>query len=176
MRDIIIPSPAGRSDVSGGLGRRPSSLLVTTTRQSYTVAKSNPSPNMNDPILNHLIQLAENEPDVTTLWLYGSRARGDHHSGSDYDLAVLFREPVNDPLDRRLRPEEKALEWQSALNLSEGSLSVVDLAIAPIPLGISVLEQGRLLVDKAPEDRIVLESRILSKWEIDYLYHQKRFG
>ncbi|GGX60097.1 type VII toxin-antitoxin system MntA family adenylyltransferase antitoxin [Saccharospirillum salsuginis] len=131
---------------------------------------------MHDPVLNSLIRLIEKAPDVTTLWLYGSRARGDHHSGSDYDLAILFREPVKDPLDRRLRPEEKALEWQSTLNLPEDRLSVVDLAIAPIPLGVSILEQGLLLVDKAPEVRIVLESRILSKWEIDYLYHQKRFG
>jgi len=131
---------------------------------------------MHDPVLNSLIRLIENEPDVTTLWLYGSRARGDHHSGSDYDLAILFREPVKDPLDRRLRPEEKALEWQSTLNLPEDRLSVVDLVIAPVPLGVSILEHGLLLVDKAPEVRIVLESRILSKWEIDYLYHQKRFG
>lgn len=131
---------------------------------------------MRDPVLISLIRLIENEPDVTTLWLYGSRARGDHHSGSDYDLAILFREPVKDPLDRRLRPEEKALEWQSTLNLPEDRLSVVDLAIAPIPLGVSVLEQGLLLVDKAPEVRIVLESRILSIWEIDYLYHMKIFG
>ncbi len=130
---------------------------------------------LTDPTLAKVIQLAEANPEVTTLWLYGSRARGDHHTNSDYDLAVLFRQRITDPLDRRLRPEQLVLEWQTTLKLPEGCLSVLDLAIAPIPLGLSVLEEGVLLTDKAPESRIVQESRILSKWEIDYLDHQKRF-
>ncbi|MBO4588748.1 MAG: nucleotidyltransferase domain-containing protein [Bacteroidales bacterium] len=29
-------------------------------------------------------------PEGSSLWLYGSRARGDAHDGSDYDLLILL--------------------------------------------------------------------------------------
>ena len=32
-------------------------------------------------------------PKGSTLYLYGSRARGDHHEGSDWDLLVLLDKP-----------------------------------------------------------------------------------
>jgi predicted nucleotidyltransferase len=120
--------------------------------------------------------LAEKNPDVVTLWLYGSRARGDHHAGSDYDLAVIFRDWEPDRLERRLRPELLALDWLEALDVPEGRLSVVDLAIAPIPLGMSIISEGRLLLDSDSQRRMTQEGRIMSRWEIDYLHHMERFG
>ncbi|TDO03481.1 MULTISPECIES: nucleotidyltransferase domain-containing protein [Halomonas] len=117
--------------------------------------------------IRHLAMVRE---DIAALWLYGSRARGEHQAASDFDLAVAFTTWLNDPLERRLRPELLALDWQHALGMSEDMLSVVDLAIAPIPLGWSILDQGRLLVDLHPQIRMRQESRILSRWEIDYLH------
>ena len=32
-------------------------------------------------------------PKGSTLYLYGSRARGDHHEGSDWDLLLLIDKP-----------------------------------------------------------------------------------
>lgn len=123
-----------------------------------------------DDTLDAIRHLAMVRDDIAALWLYGSRARGEHHDASDFDLAVAFTTWLNDPLERRLRPELLALEWQQALGMSEDMLSVVDLAIAPIPLGWSILDQGRLLVDRHPQIRMRQESRILSRWEIDYLH------
>lgn len=120
--------------------------------------------------LDAIMTLAHERDDLAALWLYGSRARGEHHSGSDYDLAVAFTTWMADPLERRLRPELLALEWQRTLCLEEHMLSVVDLAIAPIPLGWSILSQGELLADFHREIRMRQESRILSRWEIDYLH------
>lgn len=120
--------------------------------------------------LDAIVSLARHRDDLAALWLYGSRARGEHHPGSDYDLAVAFTSWLADPLERRLRPELLALEWQSALGLEEHELSVVDLAIAPIPLGWSILSQGELLADFDRDTRMHQESRILSRWEIDYLH------
>ncbi|UTW14433.1 nucleotidyltransferase domain-containing protein [Marinobacterium rhizophilum] len=123
-------------------------------------------------LLPHLVQLADSAPDVAALWLYGSRARGDHGADSDYDLAVVFMDRIADRLERRLRPELLALEWQSALQLPENQLSIVDLSACPIPLGWSILSDGKLLADKTPDVRMRAESRIYSMWEIDYLYQQ----
>ncbi|AXY42247.1 nucleotidyltransferase domain-containing protein [Halomonas sp. JS92-SW72] len=120
--------------------------------------------------LTAIISLARRRDDLAAVWLYGSRARGDHHPGSDFDLAVAFTGWIADPLERRLRPELLAQEWQRELGLGEEQLSVVDLAIAPIPLGWSILSQGVLLVDLDWDTRIRQESRILSRWEIDYLH------
>ena len=129
---------------------------------------------LDDPLLQRLISRASQDDDLAGLWLYGSRARGAHHTKSDYDLAVAFTDWISSPLDRRLRPELRALDWQQSLDLPEGKLSVVDIAIAPIPLGWSILSEGRLLLDPHPQLRMQQENRIMSRWELDYLPLWKR--
>ncbi|WP_346299043.1 nucleotidyltransferase domain-containing protein [Halomonas sp. BM-2019] len=124
--------------------------------------------------MTRLISLADQHDDLAALWLYGSRARGDHHGASDYDLAVAFADWLPDALERRLRPELLAMSWREALGLGETSLSVVDLAICPVPLGWSILNEGRLLVDRLPQIRMTQESRIMSRWELDYSPRARR--
>lgn len=125
-------------------------------------------------IIDKLRSLAARQDNIAALWLYGSRARGDHHEHSDYDLAVAFTDWESDPLERRLRPELLAEQWRTELTLPEGKLGVVDIAIAPIPLGLAILADGRLLLDKHPQIRLTQESRILSRWELDYAYQHQR--
>lgn len=43
---------------------------------------------------------------------------------SDYDLAIAFTDYINDPFERRLRPELLALSWTKKLNTS---LSIIDI-------------------------------------------------
>lgn len=119
-------------------------------------------------VLDRLVALADKQQDIAALWLYGSRARDDQHEASDYDLAVAFTDWITDPLERRLRPELLAMQWQEALQLPEGCISLVDLAICPIPLGWSILSEGKLLLDHQPQIRMTQESRIMSRWELDY--------
>lgn len=123
-----------------------------------------------DPLIQRLIHLAGQHPSLAALWLYGSRARGDHHAQSDYDLAVAFSDWIDDPLERRLRPEMLALDWQQELALADDMLSIADMNQAPIPLCVSVLTDGILLVDRNPGERMRQEARILSFWEVDYLH------
>lgn len=59
-----------------------------------------------------LIQLAKAHDDLELLWLYGSYAKGNAHAKSDIDLAVVFKIWESDIIERRLRPELLALEWQ----------------------------------------------------------------
>jgi len=89
---------------------------------------------------------------------------------------VVFINRIADRLERRLRPELLALEWQEVLQLPEGQLSVVDLSSCPVPLGWSILSEGSLLADKEPGARMRAESRIYSMWEIDYLHNQQRLA
>ena len=70
-----------------------------------------------------------------------------------------------------MRPELLALEWQHELNLNDGDLSILDMTIAPIPIAMSVLKEGRLLLSKNRSRQFQEQQRIMSKWEIDYLYH-----
>ena len=126
-------------------------------------------------MIQALIQLVKADPQLLAMWIYGSRARGDAGPVSDYDLAAVFADWEEDALERRLRPEVLALEWQQALELPEGALSLVDLSCCPVPLGWSILSEGKLLVDKKPEIRMSVESRIFSIWELDYLHHQNNW-
>jgi predicted nucleotidyltransferase len=122
-------------------------------------------------IQSQLIKLAQNDPKLELLWLYGSRAKGTAHDGSDIDLAVTFKEWIEDPIERRLRPELLALEWQKSLKLNEDMLSVLDMSQAPIPIAMTVLTSCTLFLSKHIMRQFQEQQRIMSKWEIDYLYH-----
>lgn len=43
-----------------------------------------------DPVLQSIALVVGHYPGVRHAYLYGSRARGDHHERSDYDLAFLL--------------------------------------------------------------------------------------
>ena len=118
-----------------------------------------------------IIKLAEDHEDIEVLWLYGSYAKGTAHSGSDIDLAVVFKRWQDDILERRLKSELLAIQWQQALGLEEGDLSVLDMGMASIPLAMSVLSTGKLLLSKNSSRQLQEQQRIMSRWEIDYLYH-----
>jgi hypothetical protein len=114
-------------------------------------------------------QLAEQNPDILIVWLYGSRAKGNAHQYSDYDLAVAFKSFIkNDPLEKRLRPECLALDWQQALGLHDFQLSIVDIIQAPIPLAFEIIQANNVLFCR-DEDRLWQEiRRIHSRMELDY--------
>ena len=118
-----------------------------------------------------IIQLAKENDNIELLWLYGSYAQGTAHEKSDIDIAVVFKTWEKDIIERRLRPELLAIEWLNKINLREGELSILDMNISPIPLAMSVLKQGVLLLSKNRSRQFQEQQRIMSKWEIDYLYH-----
>lgn len=119
-----------------------------------------------------LISLASKNDGIAALWLYGSRSNGSSNANSDYDLAVLFTNRLNDPLESRLRPELLAIDWVKLLGVKEGMISVVDVQIAPILLAINAIS-GTLLYCADQNARLMTESVIMSKVELDYLYQQK---
>ena len=50
-------------------------------------------------------------PQGASLWLYGSRARGDSHSGSDYDLLILLDKDTLDLADYLSQKPLRELGW-----------------------------------------------------------------
>ena len=120
-------------------------------------------------IISTIKQLAEQNPDILIVWLYGSRAKGNAHRLSDYDLAVAFKSFIkNDPLEKRLRPECLALDWQQTLGLHDFQLSIVDINQAPIPLAFEIIQTNNVLFCR-DEDRLWQETlRIHSRMELDY--------
>ena len=129
-----------------------------------------------DQLLPDIIKLANATDEVDTLYLYGSHAKGSAQENSDIDLAVIFKNADNDVVARRLRPEIMAIEWANKLELPEGSLSLLDLEHGPVPLAMSVLKTGKLLVNKNPSHDFEVSGKIMSKWEIDHLHHYQQFG
>lgn len=123
-----------------------------------------------------ITELANSDENIIALWLYGSRVKGNARDDSDYDLAVLYKEAELDPLTRRTRPECLALDWEKTLSLPTGSLSVVDLEIAPIPLAMGVLTTGQQLLSRQTSRELFVTQRIMSKWELDYQYHYQHYG
>ncbi|SDG83440.1 nucleotidyltransferase domain-containing protein [Sulfitobacter delicatus] len=47
--------------------------------------------------VQQLVELCKREMQATEVWLFGSRARGDHHEDSDYDLLAVV--PDDAPAD-----------------------------------------------------------------------------
>lgn len=122
-------------------------------------------------ILSQLKQLAEQNAEVSALWLYGSRARDDHSSDSDYDFAVSFYSRASTPIEAGLRPENLRVTWQEQLDRGI-VLSIVDIDRIPTPLAVNVIDDGILLLDKTPKETAWLYQKIWSKWE-DWQYLKK---
>jgi hypothetical protein len=108
-----------------------------------------------DPnVLAALRELAQDNPRVDVLWLYGSRAKGTAGPESDYDLAVAFNAFPEDPWERRLQPELLAMEWADALGLDIVGMEMPTYANAdhpppPMPVTSSACQSPRLRADAA---------------------------
>lgn len=129
-----------------------------------------------DKPLQAIIELAKKNPELAIVWLYGSRAKGSANASSDYDLAVAFKTFIkDDPLEKRLRPECLALDWQRALGLHDFQLSIVDINQAPIPLAWEIIEPDCVLYC-CDESRLWQETlRIQSRMEIDFIRPVKQY-
>jgi predicted nucleotidyltransferase len=123
--------------------------------------------------LKSLEQLASSTPAVEVLWLYGSRARGQASSTSDYDLAIAFTQYIDDPVERRLRPEVLALTWAKKLGVE---LSIIDINQASVPMAYTIVQDNTVIFGENNYRCMVEEQRIMSKWELDYCYHRKHYA
>lgn len=111
--------------------------------------------------LKELSRLAADTGVIEVLWLYGSRARGDAGSTSDYDLAVALGGPLSN--EERWQALE-AFEHEAALALA-AAVSCLDINRAPVPLAANVIHEGRVLYCRSDLRLRSEEQRVWSLWE-----------
>jgi len=124
-------------------------------------------------IINAIKNLASQNQEIEVLWLYGSRARNTAHEKSDYDLAVAYKSYIEDAVERRIRPEILALEWQNKLN---SPISIIDFNQASLPMAYTIVEDNFLVYSNNNYRQMVEEQRVMSKWELDYIYQRKHYA
>jgi len=125
----------------------------------------NNSKHATDPFISRIALLAQRNPEIELLWLYGSRGNDTASKSSDYDLAVAFNTRLEEPVKRRLRPELLTLDWQHALGVGDNVLSIVDINLVPLALAINIIgDNSKVLINK-DELRYVRElNRIWGLW------------
>lgn len=70
-------------------------------------------------VVNHIKQVAKKVlPKGSSLYLYGSRARGDHHEDSDWDLLILLDKPTLAYHDYDLTYPFRELGWNVGEEIS----------------------------------------------------------
>lgn len=111
----------------------------------------------------------QDHPEVLTVYLFGSVARGTAGPGSDVDVAVLLdHEPDGEFPGVGLR-----LESELELRLRR-PVQVIVLGRAPADLVHRVLRDGRLLLDRDPSRRITFEVRARNEY-FDLQPHLHRY-
>ena len=116
-----------------------------------------------DKIIEQITQLAQGNDDIAVLWLYGSRAKNTARNNSDYDIAIAFNNFAMD--DDHLRPHILAADWQHVCGLPESGLSIVDINKVPSYLAMSILDEGKVLVEKDSLRLAHEELRIMNQYE-----------
>lgn len=132
---------------------------------------------MNHPLQalqQQVTDLAQADPNIAVIWLYGSQAKGSEQADSDYDFAVAFNQFPTDEWLQRLQPENLQYDWQQRLNRDD--VSVVDINHIPLFLANSVISHGRVVYCGDALRLAREELRISSMWELDYEWHQQHYG
>ena len=93
-----------------------------------------------------IICWARNHPEIAQVWLYGSRARGDHRPDSDIDLAIVT---VGQTLSKRQECWMFA-EWRNGPNLTQKvHMEWYDPDAEMINVGPGVKRDGTLLYPRS---------------------------
>jgi predicted nucleotidyltransferase len=114
-------------------------------------------------------------PYLKLLVLFGSRARGDTHSNSDWDFAVLYDEELR-------RQTVEGFGWfrdigiiGDCLSLNSDNIDVVEIQRCSELMAHHIARDGKLIYEKQPglfEE--FKKHRILSQKKIDALINESR--
>lgn len=117
-----------------------------------------PLPSNIEELLPKGIESLRADPDVVFAYLFGGLTRGKPLPLSDVDIAVYFREGLHLP--------EKKVELLIRLTdvLETDEIDLVVLNSAPLTLRMKILENKKVVVDKAPFVRHRFESLTMREY------------
>ncbi|MDT8363747.1 MAG: nucleotidyltransferase domain-containing protein [Nitrosomonas sp.] len=91
--------------------------------------------------LNALQQTLSLRDDIALSFLFGSRARGDGHEQSDWDIAILFKDNTNGWENLGKQEEIRHLLAQ-ALATNDDNVDLVDLHRGGLGINATVVDEG----------------------------------
>lgn len=90
-----------------------------------------------------LVQLCKSEMQAVEVWLFGSRARGDHRPDSDYDLLAVVPDDAPEGIDTPMAAFELRRRSKAHADLLTGRMSeVVNACDVPDTLSYIVAHEG----------------------------------
>ncbi len=112
-------------------------------------------------MIKRLKKVLENHREISFVYLYGSRARGDYNDRSDIDVGVY--------LSRDFKPDifyEARLSEEIEREAKVKNVEVVVLNNKPIRFLNQVLRYGRLILSRDEKERVKFET-FITKTYID---------
>ena len=108
---------------------------------------------------------------ISTLYLFGSQARGDAGRSSDHDFAVIFSDQV------KLKDYSSLQiliisELLSLFSLERIDLVILNSADVPLFLKFNIIRDGEVIIDSDKNGRVFVEANIMSRW-YDWQYFEK---
>lgn len=107
---------------------------------------------------------------LSTLYLFGSRAKNIAGPMSDYDFAILLKDDI-DPknyFDLKLRFIDILCK-----NFKTDKIDVIILNECPLILAMNVIEHGKIIVEKDKNYRVAFENYTTKRY-LDRLPYEKR--
>ena len=108
---------------------------------------------------NELREIFKKDENVIVAYLFGSRAKDDAVSGSDFDIALLLSKVPEDQLDYILHLIDKLSQV-----IGGDRIDLVVLNKAPPLLKYQVIKHGRVIYSRDNKLRVLFEARAIDEY------------
>lgn len=116
-----------------------------------------------------ITEFAKSRP-IELVYLFGSQARGEGKTLSDYDFAILFSNSLDST--KRFELKLEAMTFLAGL-LNTDSVDVVDLNSAPPAFRYEAMAPRKVVYAKSEDTRVDFERQAMAEY-FDRLYYIKR--
>lgn len=114
-------------------------------------------------LLQNISKIAESCPYLKMLVLFGSRARGDTHSKSDWDFAVFYDDELRQATVKGISQFEIYNILADIFQISSDEIDVVDLNNCSPLLAFHVAKDGKVIYEQTPGEFIKFQ---MKAWKI----------
>lgn len=99
--------------------------------------------NKTKEIINKILGILKQKyPDFRGIYLFGSRARGNFHSDSDYDLAIIFNRKVESEIKREISGIIAIIMMEYEVIIDNPVLNYQDILNPITPLRENIKNEG----------------------------------